>query len=187
MSLKNQQNNQKSILSVVKYGNPILRKKVHQVINFSTLPGMIEQMFEAMYAEKGIGLAANQIGLSLDLLVLDTSNNEGEGESGSHIFINSKIVWTEGEVVMDEGCLSIPDIRAEIKRPETIKLRYLDLDQNIHERLFSGLTSRVIQHEIDHLNGKLFIDHLPQSKRILINKRLLEISKIGNPSTGLIL
>ena len=88
---------------------------------------------------------------------------------------------------MEEGCLSIPEIRAQIKRPETIMLRYQDVEQKFHEVYFSGLTSRVIQHESDHLNSKLFIDFLSQTKRMLINKRLLEISKTGKPSAGIIL
>ena len=140
-----------------------------------------------MYSEGGIGLAANQIGLNLNLLILDTNNCEEIDENESHILINSNIIDVEGESTMEEGCLSVPEIRAEIKRPESILVKYQDLDQKYHKRKYSGLTSRIIQHEIDHLNGKLFIDYLPQSKRMLINKRLLEISKTGNPSTGIIL
>ena len=88
---------------------------------------------------------------------------------------------------MEEGCLSVPDIRAEIERPETITLKYQDLENNFHEKIFSGLISRVIQHELDHLQGKFFIDYLPPAKKLLINKRLLEITKTGRPSTGIIL
>ena len=88
---------------------------------------------------------------------------------------------------MEEGCLSVPDIRADIERPETITIQFQDLDEVSHEQTFSGLVSRVIQHEMDHLNGKLFVDYLTPSKRMLINKRLLEISKTGKPNTGIIL
>ena len=83
--------------------------------------------------------------------------------------------------------MSVPDIRADINRPETITLQYQDLDQNIHENTFRGIVSRVIQHELDHLQGKLFIDYLPPAKKLLINKRLSEITKKGSPSTGIIL
>ena len=148
---------------------------------------MTEKMFNTMYEEYGIGLAANQVGWSINLLILDTSNLEGEEDSEPYIFINSKLIKTEGEIVLEEGCLSVPNIRAEINRPETITLQYQDLNQNLHENTFSGIVSRVIQHELDHLQGKFFIDYLPPAKKLLIKKRLLEISKNGRPSTGIIL
>ena len=187
--MKNQTRTTKSnpILSIVKYGDPILRKKVEDVTDFTPLPHMTDQMFNTMYEEHGIGLAANQVGWSLNLLVLDTSNLEDDEDSEPYIFINSKIINTEGEIIFEEGCLSVPDIRADINRPETITLRYQDLDQNFHENIFTGIVSRVIQHELDHLQGKLFIDYLPPSKKLLLNKRLSEISKKGSPSTGIIL
>jgi len=175
------------ILSIVKYGDPILRKKVEDITDFTSLPDMTEKMFNTMYEENGIGLAANQVGWSLNILVLDTSNMEGEEDSKPYCFINSKIIKTEGSIVLEEGCLSVPDIRADIKRPETITLRYQDFHQNFHENTFSGIISRVIQHELDHLQGKLFIDYLPPAKKLLINKRLSEITKKGSPSTGIIL
>ena len=175
------------ILPIVKYGDPILRKKVKDITDFTSLPDMIEKMFNTMHEEDGIGLAANQVGWSLNLLVLDTSNLEGENYNEPYIFINSKIIKTEGAIVLEEGCLSVPDIRADINRPETITLQYQDLDQNFHKKIFNGIVSRVIQHELDHLQGKLFIDYLPPAKKLLINKRLLEIAKAGRPSTGIIL
>ena len=187
MKIQTQTTKSNSILSIVKYGDPILRKKVVDINDFTSLPDMTEQMFNSMYEESGIGLAANQVGWSLNLLVLDTSNLEGEEDSESYIFINSKIIKTEGAIVLEEGCLSVPDIRADINRPETITLRYQDLDQNFHENTFRGIVSRVIQHELDHLQGKLFIDYLPPAKRLLINKRLSEIAEKGSPSTGIIL
>jgi len=175
------------MLSIVKYGDPILRKKVEDITDFASLPHMIEQMFNTMYQENGIGLAANQVGWSLNILILDTSNIENEEDSKPYSFINSKIIETEGAIVLEEGCLSVPDIRADINRPETITLRYQDLDQNFHENIFTGIVSRVIQHELDHLQGKLFIDYLPPAKKLLLNKRLSEIAKKGSPSTGIIL
>ena len=174
-------------LDIVKYGDPILRKPVDDISDFTSISYMAEQMLNTMYEESGIGLAANQVGWSINLLVLDTSNMEGESDSKPYIFINSKIIKTEGTIILEEGCLSVPEIRAEIERPEIITIRYQDLHQNFHENTFEGLISRIIQHELDHLQGKLFIDYLSPSKRILINKRLLEIAENGIPSTGIIL
>jgi len=175
------------ILKIFKYGDPILRKKVEDITDFTKLPHLVEQMFNTMYEEHGIGLAANQVGYSLNLLVLDTSCLEGEEDSKPYIFINSKIIESEGSTIIEEGCLSVPDIRAEIERPETIIIKFQDLEQNFHEETFNGLISRVIQHELDHLKGKLFVDYLSPGKKMLIKKRLLEISKNGSPSTGIIL
>ena len=176
-----------SILSILKYGNPILRKPVEDITDFTSLSDLTEQMFNTMYEENGIGLAANQVGWSINLLVLDAANLEEESDSNPYIFINSKIIKTKGTAIFEEGCLSVPDIRADIERPEAITLQYQDLDQNFHENTFTGLVSRVIQHELDHLQGKLFIDYLPPAKKLLINKQLLEIAKYGRPSTGIIL
>ena len=174
-------------LPVLKYGDPRLRKKVRTIDDFTIIPEMVEQMFHTMAKEHGVGLAANQVGWSFNLMVIDTHNCEGEEGGEACIFINSEILTEEGEVIMEEGCLSVPDIRANIKRAEAITLKYQDINQNFHERYYSGLISRVIQHEMDHLNGKLFIDYLSQTKRMLINKRLLEISKTGRPSSSIIL
>ena len=185
--MKPQTEQTKTALAILKYGNPLLRKKVKDVLDFEHLPEFVEKMFITMRNEGGIGLAANQVGKSINLIVIDTSNTEGEEVNDANTFINSKIIRTEGSVTIEEGCLSIPDIRAEIKRPEIITLQYQDLNQNVHEKDFSGLVSRVIQHEMDHLLGRLFVDYLSPSKRILIHKRLLEISKNGKPSTGIIL
>ena len=185
--MRNQTAPVKSILPILKYGDPILRKKAELVTDFSSLPQMAEQMFDTMYEEKGIGLAANQVGWFIHLVVVDTSNMEGEEDSHPYVFINSEIVKTEGSVIIEEGCLSVPEIRAEIKRPETIILRYQGFDENYQEETFTGLVSRVIQHELDHLIGKLFVDYLSPAKRMLINKRLLEISKTGKSATGIIL
>ena len=185
--MKNQTTPVRTILPILKYGDPILRKKAELVTDFLSLPKMAEQMFDAMYEERGIGLAANQVGWCINLLVMDTSNMEGEEDSHPYIFINSEIIKTEGSVVIEEGCLSVPEIRAEIKRPETIILRYQGFDENYQEETFTGLLSRVIQHELDHLKGKFFVDYLSPAKRMLINKRLLEISKTGKSATGIIL
>ena len=147
---------------------------------------LVDKMNKTMAIERGIGLAANQIGWSLNLFIIDT-NKCADEKPEIQIFINAEILHSEGESIIEEGCLSLPEIRAEIKRPETIILKYQDIEKKFHERQYSGFISRVIQHEMDHLNGKLFIDYLSQAKRTLINKRILEIAKSGKPSSGIIL
>ncbi len=176
-----------ALLPVVKYGDPILRKKVKPVRDFSNLHGLIEDMLETMVEEEGIGLAANQVGRDMNLLVLDVSNIEGETETEPRVFVNMEIIATEGEVVMEEGCLSIPDIRAEIKRPETVTVKFQDVEGRFHEEVFSGLVSRVLQHEFDHLQGRFFTDYLPMAQKMIIRKRLKEISETGKPSVAVTL
>ena len=185
--MKNQTATAKPILKIIKYGDPILRKKVINITDFTRLPELVEQMFITMHESHGIGLAANQVGHSINLLILDTSTIEDEEKSKPYILINTEVIKEEGSVIMEEGCLSVPDIRAEIKRPESITIKYQDLGQSYHEEKFTGLISRVVQHELDHLNGKLFVDYLSPAKKMLIKKRLSEISKNGIPSTGIIL
>ena len=179
---------QNTTLPILKYGDTILRQKVKDITDFSNLRIFIDQMFGTMYEEGGVGLAANQVGKSINLMVLDLGNLKDKSKtSDPQVFINSQIVNMEGSSIVEEGCLSIPDIRAEIKRPEIITLRYQDENKNQYENIYSGFISRVLQHEMDHLKGKLFIDYLTPAKRMLIKKRLLEISKSGQPSTGIIL
>ncbi|MBC8311240.1 MAG: peptide deformylase [Candidatus Marinimicrobia bacterium] len=184
-----------ALLPVVKYGDSILRKKVDTVVDFSQLDSLIDDMFDTMYNESGIGLAANQVGVSLAILVFDIGDYELDEEevaddefmSDPRVFINPKIIESIGECSMEEGCLSVPEIRAEVVRAETITLQYEDMEQNSYSETFTGLSARVILHEIDHLNGKFFTDYLSKSKRMLIQKRLQEIALTGTPSTGIIL
>ena len=184
-----------SLMPLIKYGDPILRIKVDEVTNFSNLETLIVDMFDTMYHEKGIGLAANQVGVKLAIIVFDIGGYEfEEGESVEEdfmvdpmVFINPLITDSVGECSMEEGCLSVPEIRAEIIRAESVTLQYQDINQNIFSKKFSGLTARVLLHEIDHLNGKFFTDYLSPSKRMLIQKRLKEIALMGTPSTGIIL
>ena len=181
-------------LPIVAFGSPVLRKKCIEITSeYSQLNNLIENMWETMYHANGVGLAAPQINKSIRLFLIDTTpfiENEEKDDviAIKKTFINPRIIEETGdEWDYNEGCLSIPGIRAEVTRPETILLKYQDIEQNIHETYFTGLVSRVIQHEMDHLDGKLFIDYLSQTKRILIKKRLLEISKKGRPSSSIIL
>ena len=145
----------------------------------------IEDMFETMYEEAGMGLAANQVGLDMNFMVIDISHVEEE--EYPRTFINPEITETDGTVEMEEGCLSVPDIRATIERADRVHLRYQDEEGQEHHAWFGNLLSRVIQHEVDHLNGVLFTDYLTPAKRGMITKRLAEIAETGAPSTGIIL
>jgi len=184
-----------ALLPLVKYGDSILRKKVDNVVEFSQLDNLINDMFDTMYHEKGIGLAANQVAVNLAIIVFDIGDydldeeeiDEDEFTSNPRVFINPVITESVGECSMEEGCLSVPEIRAEIIRADSIKLQYQDMEQNIYSENFSGISARVLLHEIDHLNGKFFTDYLSPSKRILIQERLKEIALTGTPSTGIIL
>lgn len=132
-----------------------------------------------------MGLAANQAGLDMRFAVIDISH--AEEDEAPRVLINMEVLESNGTSDMEEGCLSIPDIRATVTRPEKILLRYQDEAGEVHEDQFEGLLSRVIQHEVDHLNGVFFTDHLTPAKRSMINKRLAEITETGAPSTGIVL
>lgn len=138
-------------------------------------------MFETMYAARGVGLAAPQIGLSMRLFVIDATpfaDDEPELKDFKKVFINANILEETGEEwAFNEGCLSIPDIREDVYRNETVRISYYDADWKHHEGTFSGLAARVIQHEYDHIEGKLFTDKLSPLRKRLIEKRLNDISK----------
>jgi len=165
-----------ALMDVVHYGDPILRKKCNKVIEFKGLNKLIDDMFDTMYEENGIGLAANQVGVDLNLFIIDISDIEDEGES-IHIFINGEIINSSGESWFEEGCLSIPDVRLEVKRPEKITFKYQDIDGNIHTDEIEGLLARAVQHEVDHLNGVFIIDRVPKTSKFTIDKELKVIKK----------
>lgn len=172
-----------AILPIVTYNDPVLRKKTEPVAkNSSELQELIDNMFETMYNSNGVGLAAPQIGRSVQLFVTDTDEmtNEEEGEKkyGPLVFINPVIDSLDGDKVKyEEGCLSIPELRDEVARPELVTVSYLDRELNSKKLTASGWMSRVIQHEFDHLNGILFIDHLSAFKRRLHKKKLQQIDQ----------
>lgn len=174
-----------ALLPIVKYGDPILRKKTEPVSDPASVRQYIDDMLETMYEEAGMGLAANQVGLDMRFMVVDISHAVEDEEP--RIFINAEIIGSEGEFEMEEGCLSVPEIRASFTRPEQIELRFTDENGDEQVESFNGLLSRVIQHEVDHLSGVFFTDHLTPAKRGLITKRLAEIAETGSPSTGIVL
>lgn len=176
------------ILPIIAYGDPVLRKRARDIEpNTVDVKKLSEDMFETMYAASGVGLAAPQIGQSIRLFVVDgQALNEGEKEEDidpsvvgfKKVFINPEIVEEAGEDWgFEEGCLSIPGIRGEVVRPEIVVIRYFDTDWNEHEEEYDGMAARIIQHEYDHLEGKLFTDYLPTLKRQLIKKKLADITK----------
>ena len=162
------------LMEVVHYGDPILRKKCKPVTDFEKLPGLIEDMFDTMYEEEGIGLAANQIGVDLNVMVIDISHADENCPPSS--FLNGQIIERSGSESMEEGCLSVPGVRVEVTRAEKVTFAYQDLEGNHHEAKFDGLMARVIQHEMDHINGLLIIDHASQLDKHRIRKQLKELA-----------
>ena len=180
------------ILPIVAYGHPVLRK-ICKDINpaHPHLDKLITDMWETLYNSNGVGLAAPQVNRDIRLFVVDTiqmfANMEEEERKQypdnpgiKQVFINSHIVEEDGEEWMyNEGCLSIPKIREDIYRRQAVTIQFRDENFESHIRLFSGLTARVILHEYDHIEGKLFIDHISLLKRKLMKRKLNDISK-GN-------
>ncbi|HHZ64690.1 MAG TPA: peptide deformylase, partial [Flavobacteriales bacterium] len=144
---------------------------------------LIENMYETMYNANGVGLAAPQIGESIRLFIVDASALADEEENQElldfrKVFINAEMLEEEGEEwKFNEGCLSIPEIREEIDRNPFIRIKYYDKEFNLHEDRFSGIQARIIQHEYDHIEGTLFVDHLNPLKRRLLKRKLTDISK----------
>ena len=137
---------------------------------------LVEDMFETMYAAPGIGLAAIQVGVGKRLFTADLSKKEEAREP--QVFINPEIVWASDEkATHEEGCLSIPEYYEDVERPVQVKVKYLDLDGKAHEIEADGLLARCVQHEIDHINGVLFIDHLSKLKRDRVIKKFSKAAK----------
>jgi peptide deformylase len=137
---------------------------------------LVDDMFETMYKAPGIGLAAIQIGIAKRVITMDLSKKEDNHEP--HVFINPEIVWTSEETAKyEEGCLSIPDYYEEVERPKAVKVKYLDRDGRAREIDAKGLLATCLQHEIDHINGVLFIDHLSKLKRDRVIKKFAKAAK----------
>lgn len=178
------------ILPIVAYGSPILRKVCADIDpDYPGLEKLIADMWETMYNSNGVGLAAPQINKDIRLFVIDSEQifaNQEEDEKGEYpdepgykgVFINAHIVELNGkEWSYNEGCLSIPKIREDIIRNESVTLEYDDENFVSHTTTFIGLTARIILHEYDHIDGKLFIDHIKPLKRTLLKRKLDDISK----------
>lgn len=174
------------IYPIVAYGNPILKKEAEEINEGEDIQKLIEDMYATMDHASGVGLAAPQINKGVRLFVIDSTLmlDEDDEEKGiRRVFINPIILDEYGDNYgFEEGCLSIPDVSAEIIRPEKLTLEYFDENWNLKEEEFSGMTARVIQHEYDHLEGILFVDYLKGLKKRMVKSKLIEISK-GKVST----
>ncbi len=178
------------ILPIVAYGAPVLRKVAKDITpGYPNLAKLIEDMWETMYASNGVGLAAPQVNKDVRVFIIDSAQifaNQEDEDKGKYpdepgtkkVFINAHIADLDGEEwSYNEGCLSIPKIREDINRPEKIILKYLDENLQPHTEEFIGLTARIIQHEYDHIEGKLFIDRLKPLRRKMLQGKLNDISK----------
>ncbi len=170
------------IYPVTVFGDPLLRKVAEPIEqDFEKLDELVQNMFDTMYHSDGVGLAAPQVGKSIRIFVVDASSaadEEPELANFKKAFINPQIIELSGEEwTMNEGCLSLPEIREDVSRPEKVKLKYQDENFEEHIEEFSGFASRVIQHEYDHLEGKMFIDHINPLRKRLLKSKLVAISK----------
>ncbi|HXC06476.1 MAG TPA: peptide deformylase [Bacteroidia bacterium] len=179
------------ILPIVAYGDPVLKKNGIEIDrDYPGLKELIGNMFDTMYNAKGVGLAAPQVGKSIRLFIVDAipfADDEDEEldkkeveylRTFKKVFINARMLNEEGEEwKFNEGCLSIPKIREDVMRPPDIRLVYLDEDFKEHTETFTGMAARIIQHEYDHIDGKLFTDRISPLRKRLIKGKLADISK----------
>lgn len=170
------------ILPIYAYGQPVLKQIAKDIEpDYPNLKELIANMWDTMYNADGVGLAAPQIGLSIRLFVIDTSQVQEKGketEGFKRAFLNAYKVEESGEPwTYEEGCLSIPKIRGDVDRPPTIRLRWMDENFQTHEETFTGTNARVIQHEYDHIDGILFVEHLKPVKKHMVRRKLEDIRK----------
>jgi peptide deformylase len=170
------------IKPVYVYGSPVLRRVAQDITpDYPKLKELIDDMFETMYHSDGIGLAAPQVGLSIRLFVIDgnpLAEDNPELEGFKKVFINALIVEKdEHETLYNEGCLSIPNIREDVERPESIVIKYVDENFTPHEERYDGVAARIIQHEYDHLDGILFTDKVSTIRKQLLKSKLNAITK----------
>jgi peptide deformylase len=167
------------IYPITKYGTPVLETPTSPVEKFDEeLAKLTEDMFESMYVAQGVGLAATQIGLSKRLAVIDVS--VGKNPEAKLVLANPEIIHVEGDQREEEGCLSLPGFRGNVLRPAYVTVRAQNLNGEIFEMRGEGLLARAFCHEIDHLNGILFLQHLSMLKRDLIKRRIRKLRKAGD-------
>ena len=168
------------VYPIVKFGNPVLEREADDVIEFDTpeLHKFIEDMFESMYAAKGVGLAAPQIGFARKIAVIDVSN--GENPDDKLVLINPKIVKIEGKQVGEEGCLSIPTFREQVRRAKRVTVQARDAKGAEYEKTGEDLLARAFQHETDHLYGRLYITHISALKRDLMKRKIKKLQRAGD-------
>ena len=171
------------ILPIVGYGHPVLRKVAQPVEKgYPRMKELVADMFETMYAADGVGLAAPQVGLSIRVVVIgvpvwDEKKKEYGDQLEEHVMVNPEIEEAMGkEEYYNEGCLSLPGIHEDVLRPEGIVVRYLDTDFVEHREEIHGMYARIAQHEIDHLNGKVFTDRLSPLRKAMVKRKLNEVA-----------
>ena len=167
------------IYPIVKFGDPVLETPAANITEFDTpdLHKLIEDMFESMYAARGVGLAAPQIGISKRIAVIDCSN--GENTEEKIVIINPEIIKVEGMQSSEEGCLSIPGFRENVSRGKRVTVRAQDAKGEWFEKTGEDLLARAFLHETDHLNGRLYISHISVLKRDLIKRKIRKLAKAG--------
>jgi peptide deformylase len=166
------------IYPIVKFGDPVLEKPAEPVTVFDDeLKKLIDDMFESMYAAKGVGLAAPQIGISRRIAVVDVTFKEDP--NAKLVLINPEIIHKEGRHQQSEGCLSIPEFRENVTRGKVVTVRAQDANGKFFEKTGDDLLARALQHETDHLNGKLYLSHLSAIKRDLIKRKIRKLVKAG--------
>ena len=164
------------------YGSPVLREEAKDIAkDFPELKALVEDMFETMYAAEGVGLAAPQIGKAIRMFVVDVSGfakHDPKAAGYKRVFINPEIYEeSEEDILMNEGCLSVPGIHEDVYRPESIRIRYFDEDFVEHDEEIDGWRARAVQHEYDHIEGIVFTDHLSPLRRTLLKSKLGSMSK----------
>jgi len=167
------------VYPIVKYGDSVLERRGEDVADFDSpeLHKLIEDMFESMYAARGVGLAAPQIGISRRIAVIDCSGNEDQPER--IVLINPEIISVEGLQTGEEGCLSIPGFREQVTRAQQVTVRAQNVKGEWFEMMGEDLLARAFLHETDHLNGKLYINHVSALKRDLIRRKVKKLQKAG--------
>lgn len=166
------------IYPIVKYGDPVLETPAKPVEKFDDeLKKLVEDMFESMYEAHGVGLAAPQIGISLRLAVIDVTFKEDP--KAKLVLANPEIIRTEGRHTQSEGCLSIPEFRENVTRPNRVTVRAQDVNGNWYEKTGEELLARAFLHETDHLNGKLYISHISALRRDLMKRKIRKLVKAG--------
>lgn len=168
------------IYPIIMYGDPVLRQRAKNIERNTDIKQLVQDMFETLEAANGIGLAAPQIGKSLRLFIVDGTGLEDEPGMADFrkVFVNAEMVEESGNPwEFEEGCLSIPNIREKVARKGALKIRYFDENWNSFEEVYDGMKARIIQHEYDHIEGKMFIDYLTPLKKRLLKGKLADISK----------
>lgn len=168
------------IYPIVMYGDPVLRQRARNIEPGTDIKQLVEDMYETLDAANGIGLAAPQIGKSVRLFIVDGTGLEDEPgmQDFKKVFVNAQMVEEGGAPwEFEEGCLSIPNIREKISRKGQLRIRYFDENWNAFEETFDGMKARIIQHEYDHIEGKMFVDYLTPLKKRLLKGKLSDISK----------